>query len=47
MDLFKNDSDSSSESSLEEAQDMAFGDMDQSQMKAPKKTHVADFQLLP
>jgi hypothetical protein len=30
MDLFKNDSDSSSDSSLEESQDMAFAGLDQS-----------------
>ena len=44
MDLFKNDSDSSSDSSGEE---MLFGDVDQSTRTIAKKTHVADFQLLP
>lgn len=46
MDLFKNDSDSSSDSSGE---DMAFGngEVDQSTRTIAKKTHVADFQLLP
>ena len=54
MDLFKNDSDSSSDSSLEfdTPQDVtldANGNPDQSMMSGTKakKTHAADFNLLP